>query len=405
MKNNQPKKLDMSRFQMFNKKNTEEERKDAASNQPTQKKRININEYMQRMINQNHQAQTPSQINNQINTNNSIVRNAINNFKAKDKEMEQKRIQDKKDEDEREIQRRKTIAANRDKQILKLKQDKERADLLEKQKKEKEDEKKMKDKAFREKNDKDRNGMFETKILSVRDEIREKAKKIQHRNFQEKKLEEQEIKTCMDFTTRISNFFIYGYKEKTYDYHMPNCVSYLKEKICGDFKCEFFDIISYPSISTEIEYPIKKGNISDYDLLHILIDCIIKEKISYDNIEGNSILFTEPINSDISYREKIAQMFFEDYYVQKLFIIKPSILTLLSEGKYTGTVVELDHDISNFIPIFDLYSLPHAIIKSDLSRETILNYMGELIYKDYCFRGNDKSFEKVIQNIVLILPQ
>ena len=49
------------------------------------------------------------------------MRNAINNFKAKDKEMEQKRIQDKKDEDEREIQRRKTIAANRDKQILKLK--------------------------------------------------------------------------------------------------------------------------------------------------------------------------------------------------------------------------------------------------------------------------------------------
>ena len=400
MKNNQPKKLDMSRFQMFNKKNTEEERKDAAPNQPTQKKRININEHMQRMINQNHQAQTPSQINNQINTNNSTVRNAINNFKAKDKEMEQKRIQDKKDEDEREIQRRKTIAANRDKQILKLKKDKERVDLLEKQKKEKEDEKKMKDKAFREKNDKDRNGLFETKILSVRDEIREKAKKIQHRNFQETKLEEQEIKTCMDFTTRISNFFIYGYKEKTYDYHMPNCVSYLKEKICGDFKCEFFDIISYPSISTEIEYPIKKGNISDYDLLHILIDCIIKEKISYDNIEGNSILFTEPINSDISYREKIAEIFFEEYYVQKLFIIKPSILTLLSEGKYTGTVVELDHDISNFIPIFDLYTLPHAIIKSDLSRDTILNYMGELISKDYCFRGNDKSFEKVIQNIV-----
>ena len=26
--------------------------------------------------------------------------------------------------------------------------------------------------------------------------------------------------------------------------------------------------------------------------------------------------------------------------------------------------------------------------------------MGELISKDYCFRGNDKSFEKVIQNIV-----
>ena len=33
MKSNQPKKLDMSRFQMFNKKNTEEERKDAAPNQ------------------------------------------------------------------------------------------------------------------------------------------------------------------------------------------------------------------------------------------------------------------------------------------------------------------------------------------------------------------------------------
>ena len=40
---------------------------------------------------------------------------------------------------------------------------------------------------------------------------------------------------------------------------------------------------------------------------------------------------------------------FEDYNFQKILIIKPSILTLLSEGKYTGIVAELQDDISNFI--------------------------------------------------------
>ena len=84
-------------------------------------------------------------------------------------------------------------------------------------------------------------------------------------------------------------------------------------------------------------------------MIELLLEYILNCKIKFDFLEECSILFAEPINCTRCDREKIAQILFEDYNFQKIFIIKPSILTLLSEGKYTGIVAELQDDISNFI--------------------------------------------------------
>ena len=117
--------------------------------------------------------------------------------------------------------------------------------------------------------------------------------------------------------------------------------------------------------------------------MELLLEYIISKNMNFDRFENCGILFTEPINFTECEREKIIQIFFEYFNIEKIIFIKPSILTLLSEGKYTGIVAELDYDITNFIPIYEYTSLNYGIIKSEVGRRDMLDHMKLTFEKDY----------------------
>ena len=257
-----------------------------------------------------------------------------------------------------------------------------------------------KEKEWKEKMDKDRLGMFEKNFLhfSWKDKASEIITKMSSKPLPKYLSEDQEIKICFDFSNRISNIIISGYEEKSLVYQMPNCLSYFNDEINNRSGCFFGqEYCSYKT--TETLYPVEQGIFNNYDLLELLMEYMIRDKINYQLIENQSVLFTEPINSQKEDKEKIAQILFEDFYITRLFIIKPSVLNLLSKGKYTGTVAELDYDISSFIPIFDCYSLPHAIITSNLCRKDMIDYMENSLNQKYSFGG--KNIKYTSENLLL----
>ena len=112
--------------------------------------------------------------------------------------------------------------------------EKAKKDLEEKLAKEK------RDKEFREKMDKDRNGLFCEKYIINNDWRKEAGKAL--KNMSKGKIlelkEDQKVNICMDFSTRLANFFICGYKDEIIKYHFPNCLSY--QRIDFDYKFSFF---------------------------------------------------------------------------------------------------------------------------------------------------------------------
>ena len=329
----------------------------------------------------------------------SNVKNAVEQAKKKEEEVKQKKIQAEKEQKELEEKRKITMQKISEKQKAQKLKEEEMKMQMELEKKEKEEEKKLKEKKFREGNDRSR-ALLQIKISqsSWKDKAREILSSLKSCSIG-KKSEEQDTTIFLDLTTHTLQYIISGFGDSILKEQFPNCISYFVQY--DRYNCQFLNNNYNRSLQGNILYPVNKGKIEDWDLIEYLVNYVFLDKIKFNFIEECSIIFTEPINCKRQDREKIAEIFFESFCIKKLFIIKPSILTLLSEGKCTGIVAELNNDISNFIPIFDCFSLSHATITSDIGREDIIGYMEILLRDKYPdLTTSYKCKKSDIENIV-----
>ena len=402
-KNNQPKKLGVKNLAaLFEPKNSQGNKNGEKPKEIPKIKKINGQELFNKMNNnllqKNQEQKNPIQAQRQrINTvyNSSNVFDIINKINKQQSELKQKQINDQKSEAERKEKAKITCAKTMEKQKAKLIADKEKKAKEEEEKRKKEEEKTKKEKEFRERNDKARCSLNFDQNISVNfnDYSRDKfANFISNYEDRGSISEEQDVNILMDLSSRKGSIVISGFEEEMITSQFPNCILYENNSI---YKHKIFEDNTIKN--SKIVYPVKQGNFYDYALLELLIGCAYHEKIRLAP-EECGIIFTEPINCFKEDREKIAQIFFEDYNIPKLFIIKPTVLTLLSEGKYTGIVAQLDDDVSNFVPVFDCFKLDKASIRSDFGRKDLIDYMETLLNDKYYFITNyNKS---VIEKIV-----
>ncbi len=67
--------------------------------------------------------------------------------------------------------------------------------------------------------------------------------------------------------------------------------------------------------------------------------------------------------------EKITLIMFEHFNVKSLYIANPAVLSLFSAGKFNGIVYEYGDRLTQTVPIYDGYSLPHSINQLDQLEE------------------------------------
>ena len=97
-------------------------------------------------------------------------------------------------------------------------------------------------------------------------------------------------------------------------------------------------------------------------------------------------------------REKMAEIMFETFYVPSLYIAIQAVLSLYSVGKNTGIVGDMGDGVTHFVPIFDGYSLPHAVIRIDLAGRDLTEYMSFLL-TEIGIRFSTTSEKEIIKNI------
>lgn len=241
----------------------------------------------------------------------------------------------------------------------------------EEEKKAKEEEKRQKDKEWREQMDKDRAIRTNKSWRELaREDVDSYIKNNRTYIFLPKK-----SKIYLDLTTTIGHYFIQvDENDDIIINDFTNCLCNANDYVNQRNECK----IATTSISginqkfTKLVYPINNGKIDDYDILSLFLDYILRGRICFCPEDEISILFAEPINCLNEDRETLVQIFFEDYFLNRVFLIKPSILTLLSEGKSTGIVVELGEGTTNFIPIFDKCWIRHATTSINMGKKDLI---------------------------------
>ena len=86
----------------------------------------------------------------------------------------------------------------------------------------------------------------------------------------------------------------------------------------------------------------------------------------------------------------MTQIMFEHFRVESLAIMNTSVLSLFSTGKTTGLVVECGEGVSNTVPVFEGYAMPHAIHNIDIAGKDVtqelirqINEGQVIVNKDY----------------------
>ena len=150
-------------------------------------------------------------------------------------------------------------------------------------------------------------------------------------------------------------------------------------------------------ISYKLNFPIDHGIVNSWNDIEKIWDYSFTEELGVEPKEHNIIVTEPPINPKEN-RERIAQIFFETFNVPGLYIANQAVLSLYSQGKNTGVVIESGEGRTYIVPIFDGFSLQHAIIIQDVCGEDLTDFMvGNLYLSDEYSTAAKKTICKNIK--------
>ena len=95
--------------------------------------------------------------------------------------------------------------------------------------------------------------------------------------------------------------------------------------------------------------------------------------------DEHNIMVIEPAHSLKSDREKVTNVMFEKFTAHGFYLANSAVLSLFSNGRTSGIVVESSFQSTDIVPVFEGYAMPHSSVKFDLGGEDLTKFMVELL--------------------------
>ena len=190
----------------------------------------------------------------------------------------------------------------------------------------------------------------------------------------------------------------------------PSCLGYINyEKVTHAYngKERFYigdDAIRARGI-LKLRYLIEHGVINDWDDMEKIWGHVFTNELKVAPEEHN-VMVTEILPNPRANRDKMAQIMFETFNVPNFYISLQPVLSLYSVGKFTGFVLDSRDWATHAVPIFDGFSLPHAIMSLDIAGKELTEYMRRLLNeKGYKFTTDrEKEIAKKIKEQCIYIP-
>jgi len=127
-----------------------------------------------------------------------------------------------------------------------------------------------------------------------------------------------------------------------------------------------------------IGYPIEHGIVTNWDDMELIWHHTFYNELRIDP-EKNNILLTEAPMNPKANREKMTQIMFETFNVPGMYVGIQAVLSLYSAGRTTGLVLDAGDGVSHTVPIYEGFSMPHAVGRIDLAGRDLTEYMTKLL--------------------------
>eukprot|EP00026_Physarum_polycephalum_P009478 Phypoly_transcript_09603.p1 GENE.Phypoly_transcript_09603~~Phypoly_transcript_09603.p1 ORF type:complete len:374 (+),score=48.16 Phypoly_transcript_09603:135-1256(+) len=133
-----------------------------------------------------------------------------------------------------------------------------------------------------------------------------------------------------------------------------------------------------------LKYPVEHGIVANWDDMEKIWNHCFSNELRIDPEEHPIMLTEAPLNPKHN-REKMAELIFEVFKFPGMYVAIQAVLSLYASGRITGLVVDSGDGVTHTVPIYEGYTLPHAIERIDLAGRDLTNYMKRLLME----RGYD----------------
>lgn len=171
----------------------------------------------------------------------------------------------------------------------------------------------------------------------------------------------------------------------------------------GSYKCKY-GLAGYNKPSNYIKMkaidditPIKNGIIQDLDLMMPIWD------ISFNNNTVPNILISQASSDNPTYTKKMEEIMYEQYNFKNVRILDQQVLSLYNYGRNTGLVVDIGHDRTKIVPVYDNFIINSGVLYSPLAGECINKYIDQHIgyVTDHDIYKKSSNKRKDLGNVLL----
>ncbi len=129
----------------------------------------------------------------------------------------------------------------------------------------------------------------------------------------------------------------------------------------------------------KMHYPMEHGIVTDWEDMQRIWERLYAEL--QVNAEDHPVLLTEAPLNPRKNKQLAAQMMFETFNVPAFYTSIQAVLSLYSTGRTNGLVLDSGDGVTHAVPIYEGFSVPSAMRRSDVAGRDVTNHLQLLLRK------------------------